>query len=114
VIINPRSDTPTSILIAMKQLVLACKNISEEIDSHESRMPHFDQSQVAGLKVELSTGLTNLMHAARGFATQFGKVDEKVIEDPVEVLSIVVYKLVNLVPVEYDHGYAVDVNLTIF
>ena len=64
---STRSDTCTSVLVAMKAIVVSCKIITEESES-------FDYSQgelqeLDRLKVQLSNALTEVMSAARLHAT---------------------------------------------
>lgn len=98
----------------MKSIVLACKNISEEVEEYVANSHSItdqDQDRVSDLKSKMSVSLTELMNAARHFATHFGKTNTSTIEIPVQQLSVIVYDLINMVPTDNqndDNALSVD------
>ncbi len=68
-----RGETPTNVLIAMKAVVLACKDITEDAEIFEDRLystnpGHSILSELNDIKNELSQCLTTLMTATKAFA----------------------------------------------
>jgi hypothetical protein len=79
-----RSDTPTSVLMAMKQIVISCKNITEDIEIFEtSAQNNLNQQQrenLANIKDRLSSALTNLMTSAKNHSSNFGTLPVSILE----------------------------------
>ncbi|ORY37675.1 hypothetical protein BCR33DRAFT_721394 [Rhizoclosmatium globosum] len=93
-----RSKTPTSVLVAMKAIVISCKNITEDAELYESNNPLADNMRDAleDTKNNLSVRLGELMAAAKGHATNYGSVPAGVLEGAVDGLTAVVGDLVRL------------------
>ncbi|KAI8811148.1 hypothetical protein BJ742DRAFT_152785 [Cladochytrium replicatum] len=73
---SSRSEQPTAVLVAMKAIVLACKNITEETDAIESRLnnsgpplPTDTRDRITAVKAKLSSALTSVMGSAKAMAT---------------------------------------------
>ncbi|KAI8810128.1 hypothetical protein BJ742DRAFT_802247 [Cladochytrium replicatum] len=79
---NARSDNPTTVLVAMKSIVMACKSITEDTEAYEQAaasdtptVPPLraeDREHLSDLKDRLSNALTALMAAAKMHATSHG------------------------------------------
>ena len=81
----------------MKNIVLSCKSITEEVESHETRTTP-DLSQT---KTDLSAALTQLMTCAKTHAKTKTETSVKEIADASTNLTRVMVQLVNtLTPVE--------------
>ncbi|KAF9912665.1 component of the polarisome [Lobosporangium transversale] len=74
-LIAARSDSSSSVLLGMKSVVIACKNVTEDVDDYEHEMGP-DQS-FTELKQELSAGLTQLMTAAKAHSNAFNEGEEE-------------------------------------
>ncbi|KAL1923005.1 uncharacterized protein VTP21DRAFT_9381 [Calcarisporiella thermophila] len=93
-----RSNTPTSVLMAMKSLVIACKNISEDIEAQEEHLsPAVDPERVQEFKTKLSNSLSNLMVSARNHATGGGLFPVCLLDAAAEHLTIALVELIKLV-----------------
>ncbi|KAJ1569780.1 component of the polarisome [Nowakowskiella sp. JEL0078] len=66
-----RSDAPTSVLVAMKAIVLSCKEITESTERFESnlRLRQETRERLNIIKNRLSQGLAGLMSSAKLHAT---------------------------------------------
>ncbi|KAI8615600.1 hypothetical protein BC830DRAFT_1121817 [Chytriomyces sp. MP71] len=91
-----KSKTPTSVLVAMKSIVIACKNITEDAELYESNNNISQESRdnLEVIKNNLSTALTELINAAKSHATNYGSVAPGVLEGAVDSLSATVGDLV--------------------
>ncbi|KAJ3241069.1 component of the polarisome [Chytriomyces hyalinus] len=91
-----KSKTPTSVLVAMKSIVIACKNITEDAELYESNNNISAESRdsLEAIKNNLSNSLTELMGAAKSHATNYGSVAPGVLEAAVDGLSSTVGDLV--------------------
>ncbi|KAJ3261211.1 component of the polarisome [Boothiomyces macroporosus] len=90
----------TNILVAMKQIVLACKAITEDCDRFESekRLSKQEKLQLTQIKSKLSSYLTNQMLIAKAAATEAPKDDFYVnIETATSDLTSVVVDLVRTI-----------------
>jgi hypothetical protein len=106
------SDLKTDVLMAMKLIVLSCKGLTEEVETHESnpvQMSVSDREQLLQLKTQLTSALTNLMNAAKSHATgnnaSAATADE--LEHCANDLSSSVYSIVDLLGLrsaEYQPG----------
>ncbi|KAJ3044724.1 component of the polarisome [Rhizophlyctis rosea] len=94
-----RSDTPTSVLVAMKGIVIACKNITEDTEafenSSESLTPE-ERDQLSDTKNNLSAALTNLMTAAKNHATSYGAANIADLEGAASELTATIVGLVKM------------------
>ena len=80
-------------MIAMKKIVLSCKSITEDIESHETKhTPDLSRG-----KTDLSVALTQLMSTAKAHATEPNWDSRKNISIATTVLSQTVARLVNAI-----------------
>ncbi|KAJ3043364.1 component of the polarisome, partial [Rhizophlyctis rosea] len=94
-----RSDTPTSVLVAMKGIVIACKNITEDTEAFEQSSNNLtpdERDNLSDTKNQLSASLTNLMTAAKNHATSYGNADVKDLEGAASDLTATIVGLVKM------------------
>lgn len=76
VITAARSTTPSSVLAAMKHVIVAVQSISSDVELFEARPPaerlDIDMNTLRSLKDRSTTNLTTFAHAAKEFATSYG------------------------------------------
>ncbi|KAJ3271005.1 component of the polarisome [Terramyces sp. JEL0728] len=90
----------TNILVAMKQIVLACKSITEDCDKFEAekRLSKQEKLLLTQIKSKLSSYLTNQMLVAKSAATEAPKEDFYAnIETATSDLTAVVVELVKTI-----------------
>ncbi|CAG8739275.1 3033_t:CDS:2, partial [Ambispora leptoticha] len=96
-----RSDVPTNVLLAMKSIVIACKSITEDVESYEQRklasLKPEDKEKLYSLKTKLSATLTNLMTAAKNHATGYGISPVSLLDAAASHLTETIVKLVKLI-----------------
>lgn len=66
-----KSDAPTTVLVAMKAIVIACKNMTENIELFEnstSKLSMSEREQLGAIKNRISMALKSLMEAAKAHA----------------------------------------------
>ncbi|KAJ3074588.1 Peroxisome biosynthesis protein pex1 [Podochytrium sp. JEL0797] len=97
-LVASRSKTPTSVLVAMKSIVIACKNITEDAELYENNnnLNQDSRDALEATKNNLSQSLTELMAAAKSHATNYGSVAPGVLEGAVDGLTAVVGELVKV------------------
>ncbi|KAJ3378195.1 component of the polarisome [Entophlyctis sp. JEL0112] len=90
------SKTPTSVLVAMKAVVISCKNITEDAELYESShpIPQNVRDALESTKNQLSMRLTELMAAAKSHATNQNSQTPAVFEAAVKALTATVNGLV--------------------
>lgn len=103
---NFRRCQPGDILVGMKAVVIACKDIVEDVEDTERNL----QLEAAvtkiltGIKVRLSSSLTNLMTCAKSHATAANSGNSDVVlknlENAASELNLVVTELIEAVPTE--------------
>lgn len=95
-----RSDAPTNILVAMKAIVIACKNITEDTEAFENTtntLRNEDKDQLEDVKNQLSGALQNLMNCAKNHATNFNSSPPvSLLENAAGSLSGTIEELVRL------------------
>ncbi|KAJ3213298.1 component of the polarisome, partial [Clydaea vesicula] len=95
-----RSDTPTSVLVAMKSIVIACKDITEDTEAFEAspdnNLSYEDKDTLFNVKNSLSGALTSLMGAAKNHATSFGNSPISILENAATDLTSCIVQLVQL------------------
>jgi hypothetical protein len=66
-----QKEAGTNILVAMRAVVISCKNITEDCDQFEKAnvLAPIDKESISGIKQQLSTSLTKQMHIAKEAAT---------------------------------------------
>ncbi|KAJ3094223.1 component of the polarisome [Phlyctochytrium planicorne] len=92
-----RSDTPTSVLVAMKAIVIACKNITEDTEAHENSSASIttqEKDELEDVKNKLSQSLTALMTSAKTHATNFGSIPISYLEESSSNLTETINELV--------------------
>ena len=82
----------TGILISMKEIVIACKGISQDVTALEDQFPDID---IVDTKVKLSEALTKLMGSSKECATNFTPTDLDNLYSHASDLNKIVEKLVN-------------------
>ena len=70
---SQKSGVPADILVSMKAIVIACKNITNDVEKYEVDAPADQKESLTGLKGQLSGSLTHLMSAAKNHATGLAK-----------------------------------------
>ncbi|KAG0268939.1 component of the polarisome [Actinomortierella ambigua] len=79
-----RSDTSQDVLMSMKSVVVACKVVTEDVEDYEHATGY--QDTFVDLKQELSSGLTQLMSAAKAHSNSF-EADEDAFERSLSALE---------------------------
>lgn len=95
-----RSSQPSSVLSAMKEVVVAISEISEDVKAFE-REPNFhvDDTKLESLKHQSSATLNNLMSAARSHATSSGLSPISLIDAAAGHVSTYVVDLIKLLKI---------------
>jgi len=92
------SDNPADVLVAMKSIVITCKNITEESDEYErineKTFTIEEQDKLIEIKDNLSVALTNLMNVTKNHATNYPDVSPSFIESATSDLSVTIVSLV--------------------
>ncbi|KAJ3334433.1 hypothetical protein HDU93_007942 [Gonapodya sp. JEL0774] len=70
---SARSDQPTAVLVAMKSIVVCCKNLTEGTDQADVSLAPAQREALAATNRKISTALTNLMTATKTHATSGGE-----------------------------------------
>ncbi|KAJ3413524.1 component of the polarisome [Chytridiales sp. JEL 0842] len=105
---SARSETPTSVLVAMKAIVIACKNITEDTEAYESASKSLqdeDKERLEDVKNKLSSSLTNLMAAAKNHATSYGSSPVSLLEGAATNLTATIVELVKLLKIKENNAY---------
>ncbi|KAG0370049.1 hypothetical protein BC939DRAFT_439854 [Gamsiella multidivaricata] len=95
-----RSETSASLLLGMKSVVIACKAVTEDVEDYEHEEPNDDG--FVELKQELSSGLTQLMTAAKVHSNAFNEDEEEFertlidLETAADQLEAIVLDIVNV------------------
>ena len=99
-IVCHRSSHPSSVLSAMKEVVVAISQISEDVKAFEKE-PNFqvDQTRLESLKHQSSSTLNNLMSAARSHATSSGLSPISLIDAAAGHVSANVVDLIKLLKI---------------
>lgn len=108
---NHRSDVPTSVLVAMKAIVIACKNITEDTENFENTSTNLTDSerdQLADIKNRLAGALNGLMNAAKVHATSMGSSDVAVLDAAATQLTATIVELVKTLRLRPGEGYGAD------
>lgn len=99
-LLSSRSDSSSSVLLGMKSVVIACKAVTEDVEDYEHDIPEDDG--FADLKQELSSGLTQLMTAAKVHSNAFNEDEEEFertlteLESAADQLEAIVMDIVNV------------------
>jgi len=93
-----KSENPADVLVAMKSIVITCKNITEESDEYEKLNENTftveEQDKLIEIKENLSIALTNLMGVTKNHATNYPNVSPSFIESATSDLSVTIVSLV--------------------
>ncbi|KAF9994871.1 component of the polarisome [Entomortierella chlamydospora] len=95
-----RSDSSSSVLMSMKSVVIACKAVTEDVEDYEHDMGQEDS--FTELKQELSSGLTQLVNAAKDHANAFNEDEDEFdrtlgdLENAADQLEAIVMDIVNV------------------
>ncbi|KAF9402435.1 component of the polarisome, partial [Podila epigama] len=100
-----RSDSSSSVLVGMKSVVIACKVVKEDVEDYEhDAAPGGEELEAFGeLKQEMSSGLTQLMTAAKEHAANFEEDEDEFerslrdLENSADQLEAIVMDIVNVV-----------------
>ncbi|CAJ0829761.1 3840_t:CDS:2 [Entrophospora sp. SA101] len=92
-----RSEDPANVLLAMKSIVISCKDITEEVELYEkhkgSSIKAENQEKLTQLKTKLSATLTNLMAAAKNHATGAGLSPVSLLDAAASHLTVAVVEV---------------------
>ncbi|KAJ3015900.1 component of the polarisome [Thoreauomyces humboldtii] len=105
-----RSDIPTSVLVAMKSIVIACKNITEDTEDFENSnaaqavLTDSDRDRLADTKNRLASALNNLMNAAKVHATALGTANVAHLDAAATHLTATIVELVKVVRMKQPGG----------
>ena len=95
-----RSETPTSVLIAMKAVVIACKLMTEDSEVFENsescELTDNERSQIYDIKSLLSNALTRQIAVAKNLATNYKMSTVGMLEDCTAELSETIVALLHL------------------
>jgi len=93
-----KSENPADVLVAMKSIVITCKNITEESDAYEraneKTFTTEEQDKLIEIKENLSIALTHLMNVTKNHATRYPDVSPSFIESATSELSDTIVSLV--------------------
>ncbi|KAI8822407.1 uncharacterized protein EV422DRAFT_523906 [Fimicolochytrium jonesii] len=106
-----RSDVSTSVLVAMKSIVIACKNITEDAETFEnssSALGPADRDQLAETKNRLAGALNNLMNAAKIHATNPGSSNVGHLDNSATQLTATIVELVKQLRLKSSDNYYQD------
>lgn len=94
-----RGQTNTNILVAMKNIVVVCKNITEDAEVFEDERSDDDEltDELGEMKNSLSASLTTLMTAAKNQATNMNDSNLDVLEVAAQKLTSTVSDLIRLI-----------------
>ncbi|CAG8514689.1 11895_t:CDS:10, partial [Racocetra fulgida] len=107
-----RSDVSANVLVAMKSIVIACKGITEEVDTYEQRkgssLKAEDKEKLNTIKTKFSSTLTNLMSAAKNHATGYGISPVSLLDAAASHLTASVVDMVKHVKLRRTRGQDTD------
>ncbi|KAF9193340.1 component of the polarisome [Haplosporangium sp. Z 767] len=95
-----RSDSSSSVLLGMKSVVIACKLVTEDVEDYEHETA--EDGSFSDLKQELSSGLTQLMTAAKSHSNAFNEDEDEFertltdLEGAADQLEAIVMDIVNV------------------
>ncbi|KAJ3195899.1 component of the polarisome [Irineochytrium annulatum] len=106
-----RSDTPSSVLIAMKAIVIACKNITEDTEVYETSSNSLtlaEKDRLEEVKGKLSGALTGLMQSAKNHATNVGSSSVALMEGSASNLTATIVELVKFLKLKGGQEFGGD------
>jgi len=99
-----RSEVPTNVIMAMKSILVACKDITGDVEQYEQQksvsMKPEDKEKLYAMKSKLSGTLTNLMTAAKNHATGSGISPVSLLDAAASHLTVAVVDLVKLIKIK--------------
>lgn len=100
-LIGGRSNAPSSVIIATKQVINAVARIDEDVQEYErsgraEHLPEEDRDRLHALKSKCNATLSNLTTAARTHATGHGLSPVSLLDAAASHLSVTVIELVRL------------------
>ncbi|CAG8561313.1 7706_t:CDS:10 [Paraglomus occultum] len=99
-----RSEVPTNVIMAMKAILVACKDITGDVEQYEQQksvsMKAEDKEKLYAMKSKLSGTLTNLMTAAKNHATGSGISPVSLLDAAASHLTVAVVDLVKLIKIK--------------
>jgi len=100
-LIGGRSNAPSSVIIATKQVINAVARIDEDVQSYEaaggtSDLKEEDKERLHALKSKCNATLSNLTTAARNHATSHGLSPVSLLDAAASHLSVTIIELVRL------------------
>eukprot|EP00835_Amoeboradix_gromovi_P000005 NODE_1_length_95616_cov_0.657642.p5 type:complete len:639 gc:universal NODE_1_length_95616_cov_0.657642:55589-53673(-) len=98
---SQKSGVPSDILVSMKAIVIACKNITNDVEKFEAEASNEHRDALSTLKGQLSASLTLLMSAAKNHATGLAKGSVKGSSEEIDKgcleLTIVIINILKIV-----------------
>ncbi|KAH9275123.1 hypothetical protein BASA83_002347 [Batrachochytrium salamandrivorans] len=95
-----RSENPTSVLVAMKGIVIACRSITEDSEAYENNqecaLEDYERHELVDVKNKLSTALTHQMGVAKTLATNFNNDIVLALEASTGELSSTIVELLHI------------------
>ncbi|CAM0141443.1 unnamed protein product [Umbelopsis sp. WA50703] len=109
-----RSEKPSTVLIAMKAVVVSCKAITEDVESYENdeskEIDTEKKDKLYTMKSQFSKGLSNLMAAAKTHANGMGISPVSLLDAAVTHLTSTVVELIKLFGMKPGKGSDRDSN----
>ncbi|KAG0166405.1 component of the polarisome [Apophysomyces sp. BC1015] len=92
------ASKPSEVLITMKTVVMACKTLTEAVETHETKqeLPASTQTKLYALKTQFSDALSHLLVAAKNHANGMGIMPIGLIDGAAGHLTMVVVELAKL------------------
>lgn len=106
-----RSSKPSDVLFSMRTIVMACKSITTEVESHEINvgLSASTQASLYEIKKRFSTELSNLLASAKVYAGGMGISPVSLVDAAAGNLTMTIVELVKLLgmrPVSDNDGYS--------
>ena len=112
---SQKSGIPADILVSMKAIVIACKNITNDVEIFELNCSDTNKSSLGLLKTQLSSSLTFLMTASKNHATGLAKGSSKGRSEEIDKgchnLTDVIIKILKIVKFKLDAPNEEDIPL---
>ncbi|KAJ8323227.1 hypothetical protein, variant [Batrachochytrium dendrobatidis JEL423] len=94
------SENPTSVLVAMKGIVIACRSITEDSEAYENNpecaLEDYERNELVNVKNKLSAALTHQMGIAKSLATNFSLNTVASLEAATSDLSATIVELLHI------------------
>jgi hypothetical protein len=101
-----RSGDKTGVLPPMKEILLTCKQISQDCESreHDKSIPTQDREALSEIKAKLSEGLNSLMKATKNHASEGSSRSADKIAEEVKSLSFCLSDLLETMKIINSNG----------